>query len=402
MRCIEMKKRLLLLLLRFGYRGGRMSGCTSGCISGCMLACWVTCMLALPQSAHATDVFGRSDDGSAAVQKAPAHAWAMPQPLRELLVTGIQIQGVLNEKLADALEDVRDGSNPWARWIIILAAFAYGILHALGPGHGKLGVAAYLASHRARVAHAAWLSAWAALAQALSAILLVLAFGQFFHRELNTVLTHAADLELASYIALFAVGAWTLWSVATRRDCCDISTRMQWPDAARSRELDADAASDGVDGAELRPGMYLAHAMRPAAARPPRQTVVHSAPSSAVPQPSGRIWIVRQIFFTGLALGIRPCAGALFVLLSALAYGVFLTGVLAALAMAVGVALTVLLIALAGLGVNRALTSRAQRRGQSVERVRRVLALSGAVFIVGFAGLQSFLLLAGMVAPSLS
>jgi ABC-type nickel/cobalt efflux system permease component RcnA len=372
-----------------------------------MLACWVTCMLVLPQSAHATDVFGRSDDGSAAVQEAPAHAWAMPQPLRELLVTGIRIQGVLNEKLADALEDVRDGSNAWARWIIILAAFAYGILHALGPGHGKLGVAAYLASHRARVAHAAWLSAWAALAQALSAILLVVAFGQIFHGELNTVLTRAADLELASYIALFAVGAWTLWSVATRRDCCDISTRTQWPDAARSRELDADAASNGDDGAELRPGTYLAHAMRPAAVRPARRRVIRSSVGSqpsAQPsaQLSGRIWIVRQIFFTGLALGIRPCAGALFVLLSALAYGVFLTGVMAALAMAVGVALTVLLIALASLGVNRALTSRAQRRGQSVERVRRVLALSGAVFIVGFAGLQSFLLLAGMVAPSLS
>jgi len=265
-------------------------------------------------------------------------------------------------------------------------------------------VAAYLASHRARVAHAAWLSAWAALAQALSAILLVLAFGQFFHRELNTVLTRAADLELASYIALFAVGAWTLWSVGTRRDCCDISTRMQWPDAARSRELDADAdaAANGDEGAALRPGTYLAHAMRPSAVRLPRRPVVNSARSSAVSQPSGRIWIVRQIFFTGLALGIRPCAGALFVLISALAYGVFLTGVLAALAMAVGVALTVLLIALASLGVNRALTSRAQRRGQSVERVRRVLALSGAVFIVGFAGLQSFLLLAGMVAPSLS
>jgi len=401
-----MKKRLGILLLRFGYRGGRIRGCIRGCLSGGILACWITCMLVLPQSAHATDVFGRSDDGSTAVQEAPAHAWAMPQPLRELLVKGIEIQGVLNEKLADALEDVRDGSNPWARWIIILAAFAYGILHALGPGHGKLGVAAYLASHRARVAHAAWLSAWAALAQALSAILLVLAFGQFFHRELNTVLTRAADLELASYIALFAVGAWTLWSVGTRRDCCDISTRMQWPDAARSRELDADAdadaAANGDEGAALRPGTYLAHAMRPSAVRLPRRPVVNSARSSAVSQPSGRIWIVRQIFFTGLALGIRPCAGALFVLISALAYGVFLTGVLAALAMAVGVALTVLLIALASLGVNRALTSRAQRRGQSVERVRRVLALSGAVFIVGFAGLQSFLLLAGMVAPSLS
>ncbi|WP_158902835.1 nickel/cobalt transporter [Burkholderia sp. L27(2015)] len=395
-----MKKRLRLLLLRFGYRGGRIRSC----MSGGMLACWITCMLVLPQSAHATDVFGRSDDGSAAVQEAPAHAWAMPQPLRELLVKGIEIQGVLNEKLADALEDVRDGANPWARWIIILAAFTYGILHALGPGHGKLGVAAYLASHRARVAHAAWLSAWAALAQALSAIFLVLAFGQFFHRELNTVLTRAADLELASYIALFAVGAWTLWSVGTRRDCCDISTRMQWPDAARSRELDADAdaATDGDGGAALRPGTYLAHAMRPAAVRLSRRPVVQSARSSARSQASGRVWIVRQIFFTGLALGIRPCAGALFVLLSALAYGVFLTGVLAALAMAVGVALTVLLIALASLGVNRALTSRAQRRGQSVERVRRVLALSGAVFIVGFAGLQSFLLLAGMVAPSLS
>ncbi len=37
--------------------------------------------------------------------------------------------------------------------------------------------------------------------------------------------------------------------------------------------------------------------------------------------------VARQIFFTGLAVGIRPCAGALFVLIAALDQGIFGFGI---------------------------------------------------------------------------
>ncbi|GAB2892687.1 nickel/cobalt transporter [Paralcaligenes ginsengisoli] len=341
----------------------------------------IGCMLIVLQPAHGADVFGRSTEDSPAIEQ--RQAWPVPPLLRELLVKGVRIQSELNARLADKLEEVRDGTNPQAWWIIVLAAFAYGVLHALGPGHGKFVVGIYLASHRARILHAVCLSVWAALAQALTAIVLVLALGAFFRHGLGTVLTRAVDLELASYLALAAVAGWTLWSIVTRRDCCDVTPRIQ----LRTLTL------SGTDTEEQPPrSTYLGHAFRP---------VAQGLSSKRwAGRQTGRVWVARQIFFTGLAVGLRPCAGALFVLISALAYGVFLTGVFATLAMAAGVALTVVAIALAGLGVNRALTNRG--RNGSIQRARRLLALSGAALILLFAGVQCFLLISGMANPSLS
>jgi nickel/cobalt exporter len=352
------------------------------------------CVLVLLTPAHGADVFGRSP----LANPAPAHVWPMPQALRATLAAGMRWQGMLNARLADALEQVHaqgPAGAVGARWIIVLASFAYGVLHALGPGHGKLGVAAYLVSHRARFSHAAWLSAWSALAQALCAIGLVLALHAVFHDAPGVMLDRAAALELCSYLALLGVGAWTLWSVATRRDCCDVgAVRARWPDTKRARALDAlDATAPASTLYEQ--DTYLAHALRPGAARWRLPAPRHDAPASGV-------WVARQIFFTGLALGLRPCAGALFVLLTALAYGVLATGVLAALAMAAGVALTVLLIALASVGANRALTRRAVLNRPSLERLRRTLALGGAAFICVFAACQCVWLIAGLAAPSLS
>jgi hypothetical protein len=116
----------------------------------------------------------------------------------------------------------------------------------------------------------------------------------------------------------------------------------------------------------------------------------------------GTVWIARQIFLTGLAVGIRPCVGAIFVLIAGLANGVFLTGVLSAFAIAAGVALTVLTIGLTSLGVNRLVSTGAQSRRRALEQVRFRLAMGGALFITLFAAWQVFAILAGWQATSLA
>jgi ABC-type nickel/cobalt efflux system permease component RcnA len=108
-----------------------------------------------------------------------------------------------------------------------------------------------------------------------------------------------------------------------------------------------------------------------------------------------------QIFSTGLAAGVRPCVGAIFVLVAAVAARMPLVGVAATLAMATGVAVTVTLVGLGALGANRLLL-RASRYRSRVQTLQRVFAISGALLIVLFAAAQMALLLSGYVQPTLA
>jgi ABC-type nickel/cobalt efflux system permease component RcnA len=105
---------------------------------------------------------------------------------------------------------------------------------------------------------------------------------------------------------------------------------------------------------------------------------------------------------TGVAVGVRPCVGAIFVLIAALANKVFIVGVLASLAMGAGVACTVLAIGMTSLSMNRMVSKVAVFRRHKIERVRFGLALAGALFITAFAAWQVFALVSGTQAASLA
>jgi nickel/cobalt exporter len=85
-----------------------------------------------------------------------------------------------------------------------------------------------------------------------------------------------------------------------------------------------------------------------------------------------------------LAVGLRPCSGAVFVLVFSLAQGFFIAGIAAALAMGLGTGLTVAALASASLWVSQvtvSATGGAQR-------------IWGKVFLVGLQALASFAVLA--------
>jgi ABC-type nickel/cobalt efflux system permease component RcnA len=341
--------------------------------------------------AQTTDVFGRTASGAPsaantadAPQPKPA---SMPSIVRDAVSASIHLQSRLNEKVQETLANQRNGSDLFATWMIVLCSFAYGVLHALGPGHGKVVVSAYLASRRARFIDAALLSGWSALVQSLSAIVLVGGAAWLSREGLPGVLTRASSLELASYVALLCVGAWSLWAISTRRDCCDTDRVELMPKRRASLMQRGSSSGDQDEAAYL--GASLAQ--RRSRARWARTDVERGASR-------GR----NQIFMTGVAVGVRPCVGAIFVLIAALANNVFIVGVLASLAMGAGVACTVTAIGMASLSVNRMVSNAAVFRRQKVERIRFGLALAGAIFITAFAAWQVFALVSGTQAASLA
>jgi nickel/cobalt transporter (NicO) family protein len=336
--------------------------------------------------AQTVDVFGRTSSGAPGAVQAPAPQngaeprVAMLEPVRRAIAAGVNLQGRLNAQLQDQLAEQRNGASMLAAWTLMLLSFGYGVLHALGPGHGKMVVSTYLMSHRARVGHAIALSVWSACVQAISAICLVGSAAWLAHEGLGGVLTQAATLDLVSYVSLLCVGLVTVWSIVTRRDCCDEGRITLIP------KRRAGLFAIRRDNNDSQHGRYLG-ASSLASRRAPNWT--------RVDEKAGNVWISRQIVMTGLAVGVRPCVGAIFVLIAALANGMFLVGVLSAFAMAAGVSLTVLTIGLASLGINRVVSSRSVARRQVLAMIRTRLALAGAVIITLFAAWRVLALLSG-------
>jgi ABC-type nickel/cobalt efflux system permease component RcnA len=221
---------------------------------------------------------------------------------------------------------------------------------------------------------------WSACVQAISAIILVGGAAWFAHAGLGGVMTRAATLDLVSYFSLLCVGLFTVWSIVTRRDCCDEGR------VTLVRKRRAGLFAIGHDDNHAQQGAYLGVRM------PQRR---RSSKWTRVDESAGNAWIARQIVMTGLAVGVRPCVGAIFVLIAALANSIFVVGVLSAFAMAAGVSLTVLAIGLASLGINRAVSGRSAARRQALQTIRTRFALAGALFITLFAAWQVFALLAG-------
>ncbi|WP_152969085.1 nickel/cobalt transporter [Amantichitinum ursilacus] len=349
---------------------------------------WTLCALLLggagaAWAAPALDYFGRPLAASApaasvaASASAPAPAatqpqpetqthWSIPAPIQHALATAIRWQSRLNAQLTQQAKAARDGHTWAAVQGMILLSFLYGVLHAIGPGHGKIVISGYFVSQRARVSHGLLMSATAALMQALVAIALVGVLAALSGATAQTIIGHAASLEMVSYAAIAALGLVMLNRLRQGQDACG-----------------HDHSKDSGGSAALRP----------------RRNAAATGARRALGQPAYRVvnqpHTLATLLLTGGAVGLRPCSGAILVLLFCLANGIFMVGVIAALAMAAGVAITVSAISLGALGAQRMLAGRAASL-----RWRRRLSWAGAIVITLFGLLQALLLALGLVLPS--
>ncbi|WP_342360644.1 nickel/cobalt transporter [Terrarubrum flagellatum] len=236
--------------------------------------------------------------------------------------------------LTGALAAIRDGGD--GETGLLWIGFLYGVFHAAGPGHGKAVVAGYIIANERALARGVAISFTAAILQAVVAIALVgvmsVALGATA-REMNQATN---VIEIASFAAMAALGAWLLWTKSRRFAL-----------------LAAPAGSVAIDGEDC------GHMHAP----PPE--ILDGATS-------WRGWLA-----TVFAAGLRPCSGAIILLVFALSQKMFGAGLIGVVAMSLGTALTTSALATLSVFFKQAALKFASGRG----RTGLYIVASGEVFV---------------------
>ncbi|MEO8667484.1 MAG: nickel/cobalt transporter [Bauldia sp.] len=305
---------------------------------------------------------------------APAFAWIAVH------------QAHFYKALTGALGNLK--ANPAGLWLLFALSFLYGIFHAAGPGHGKAVITSYLLASGDSVRRGIALSFLAAAVQAASAIIIV-AIGAIVLKISATAMTFATDwIEIVSYGAIALFGAFLLWS-KIRGDHHHHHHHVPSADPAGHthdhdrHELSAahdhhDHAHDHGDDHALHGHAHHGHDHGP---------VLASKPAAS--------WLARP-WAAVLSVGVRPCSGALIILVFALSQGLFAAGVAATLVMGMGTGLTV--AALATLAVSaRGVALKLAGTDGAVAVLGRGIEIAGAAAVL----LLGLLLLGGALSAGL-
>lgn len=228
-----------------------------------------------------------------------------------------------------------DGS---AVWTLLFISFAYGIFHAAGPGHGKAVIASYLVANRETARRGIALSFASALMQSLVAILIVGISAWILNATAKTMCKAEGAIEIASYglIALFGLRlVWVKGGTFIRA----LQATQPVPAIAGLPHDHHDHGHHHHHDAHDHGHAHHHHAHDHVHDEHCGHS--HGPTPSELAGPGG--W--RRGFAAILTVGIRPCSGAILVLVFALAQGLFWAGIAATFLMGLGTAITVAAIA---------------------------------------------------------
>ena len=215
-----------------------------------------------------------------------------------------------------------DGS---AVWTLLAISFAYGIFHAAGPGHGKAVISSYLVANQETAWRGIVLSFASALMQALVAVAIVAVGAWLLNVTAKTMCGAEKTIEIASYALIALFGARLVWT----KGGAFISALQAQPAFAVAAHHDHDH-HHGHDHHHDHSHVHDDHSGHS-----------HGPMPDELAGPGG--W--RRGLAAILTVGIRPCSGAILVLVFALAQGLFWAGIAATFVMGLGTAITVATIA---------------------------------------------------------
>src|SRR5262245_32275085 len=131
---------------------------------------------------------------------------AQPQWLRGVLARVNAAQRQLNQALSRELRRLRAGEVTTAAIGVAWIAFLYGVLHAIGPGHGKLVVSSLFLARDARLRTALGISWLVSVLQTLSSIAIVTAVAFVLGRGGFNALRDSRRVELVCYGLIAVIG----------------------------------------------------------------------------------------------------------------------------------------------------------------------------------------------------
>lgn len=265
-----------------------------------------------------------------------AIAWSIV-PWFEIQRWAVGEQRRFQNVMAGALRGIQAG-DPQAAWTLCSATAAYGFFHALGPGHGKVLIGGAALASGVTLKRLSILTFLSSLVQAGTAILLV--GGLYFILQIGS--TDLADftetwLAPASYAAIAAIGAVLIFRGA-----------RSWHKISQAKQATQGCCSHS-----------------------------HGPSFNDV----ATLTSTRDAVALIASIAIRPCTGALFVLVIAARFDAFTVGCLAVVTMGLGTAVFNQTVATSGVAA-RWLAALGARDHKGMQAILATLHLMGGVMII--------------------
>lgn len=276
-------------------------------------------------------------------------------------------------RLSGAIRGLASDQPVQAGWTLVLISFLYGVFHAAGPGHGKAVISGWVLATENDLRRGIIISALSALFQALTAIVIVSGLLLFVSSASAMARDVAGFLESASYLMIAGLGLYLVWSgIRPAR----VSAAVEPGDAARR-------ATEGVSFEIVTP---LPDALPASHVHGPDCGCGHAHLPQAT-QVRGD-WSWSRAVALAFAVGLRPCTGALLVLIFSWGMGLYWAGIVSTLAMGLGVFITISLIASLAVFAKSAALRYAGLGNRMLDRAVRGLRLLAGLGIAGLGGLM--------------
>ncbi|SOC84552.1 ABC-type nickel/cobalt efflux system, permease component RcnA [Ensifer adhaerens] len=311
--------------------------------------------------------------------------------------------------LTQALVAMRQ--DPWKLWTLVSLSFLYGVFHAAGPGHGKAVISSYMIANEIQLKRGILIAIISSFLQGITA-LLVVGTAYVVLRSTSITLTNATDfLEQASYLLVAGFGFWMLvrkvrslvTKSAPRRANAPAMAGMPAGMQFHAHDDDALCACDHTTVQRLAPAKS-GFKLGPGSGQPTgflgsgktNRTAVadfcEECGHAHMPSPQslgGENFSLKAAFSAVLAVGLRPCSGAIIVVTFSLLNSLYLGGILSVLAMSIGTAITVSALAITAVSA-KGLAVKLAGDGTVGEKIGTAIEILGAAFVMAL-GIVLFL-----------
>jgi len=236
------------------------------------------------------------------------------------------LQRRLNQKITELSKELKEKKSAKPIFIILFVTFFYGMVHALGPGHGKTVTFSYFLSERAEVKKGIVVGTLIGFLHAASALILVLVLyfiiQQSFLRPIEDL---SRIIKLISYGLITLIGLFLLSKTV-------IGLRKE------------KRAEKGINDSS----------------------------------------VTKSIIPFAIAVGIIPCTGAVIVLLFSISMGILGIGIISTLCMALGMATTISLVGVSTILAKKGITKFIIGRTKISTILETALSIIGALLIILF------------------
>lgn len=254
----------------------------------------------------------------------------------------------ISSVLTVSLGNLSQQTSPRTLVFAMLLSFSYGVLHTLGPGHGKAVIVSYFIGNGGSMRRGMLMGVRIAVFHVLSAVVIVIFTDRIVQQVGGSSASSYRVVQLISYGAIALIGGWMLRQALQKRNSLHMAPYVEPENGAMAKAVLYPSLSQQLVRSET----------------VPLDTVqIKTAPIKTASRENTAVWPDCNCLtcedpqgvsgWLSLAVGAVPCSGALIVLLYGLANDLLWPSIAMVISISVGMAFTLAWIGMVAILGNR-------------------------------------------------